>query len=181
MSNQVCSTKRLYHYLFNPDEAVISSICEQGLRPLSDFPESPRWEEIQNSLPGVFEWIYREFAEPILQKPYINSGVFLSPINFRLMPGSLMYESPRFVIPVERIDPEWSCLTYVIDDQRISLHLTAENLQRTADLWTYDLVERWFAVDKTKVFFYVPQVVSYQPEGIPVQPGEYEYQEEHDE
>ena len=42
MPQRVCSTDKLYHYLFHPDPEVVASILENGLRSLSDFPDSPR-------------------------------------------------------------------------------------------------------------------------------------------
>jgi hypothetical protein len=174
MSRLVCSTDTLYHYLFNPDPELISSILENGLRPLSDFPESPRWKQIESIYPGFFEWLYGEFAAPILKKPYANSGIFLSPIDFRRMPDSLMYAKLRVNVPVERIDPQWSALSYVIDNQRLTYSLNPETLSRSAELWDEEKVARWFGVDSNRLFFYVPQVVTYQPGGIYVDKGDFD-------
>jgi hypothetical protein len=171
---RVCSSDTLYHYLFNPEAQVVASILENGLRPLSDFPESSRWKQIQSAYPGFFEWLYGEFAEPVLKKPYTNSGIFLSPIDFRRMPDSLMYDKLRINIPLERIDPQWAALSYVIDEQRRSYPINAETLEATAEFWTEDRVARWFGVDNTRLFFYVPQVVTYQEGGIQVAEGDFD-------
>jgi hypothetical protein len=101
-------------------------------------------------------------AAPVLQKPYVNSGIFITPIDFYLLPGTFLHDKPRFNIPVERIEPEWTVLSYVLDDERVSLPFTLANLENTAALWDADMVRRWFAVDRTKMFFYVPQVAAYQ-------------------
>lgn len=171
---QVCSTEYVYHALLNTGDEIISSILENGLRSLSDFPESERWQQINAQLPGFFENLYEMVALPVLQKPYMNAGVFVSPIDFRLLPESLMYNKTRVKIPVSRIDPEYASLTYVWEGERISLPFTAENRQRVAELWTADLVTEWFAKDNTKIFFYVPQIAVYQPCGIRVEEADIE-------
>jgi hypothetical protein len=101
-------------------------------------------------------------AEPMIQKPYTNSGVFITSIDFRLLPDTYLHDKPRFRIPIERIDPEMAVISYVIDEERISLPFTAENRKIVAGLWNSEMVKRWFGVDNTKVFFYVPQVAVYQ-------------------
>ncbi|MDX1614898.1 MAG: hypothetical protein R3300_11355 [Candidatus Promineifilaceae bacterium] len=168
MSTTVCRIDRLYHYQFQLDPEKLEAIVEQGLQPLSVFRDSPRWLEIQQSQPDFFERLYDSIAAPVLSHPYANSGVFLTPIDFRLLPGTYLHDKPRFVVPLERLDPEWTVITYVLNNQRVSLPLTPYNLQAVADLWDESLVREWFAKDQTKVFFYVPQVAAYQPGGIPV-------------
>lgn len=165
---QVCSTQYVYHALLNTGDEILESILTRGLRPLSDFPESPRWQQIQTQLPGFFEDLYDMIAKPVLHAPYTNSGVFVSPIDFSRLPQSIMFNKTRVRIPISRIDPATACLTYVLNDERISLPFTEDNLQKAADLWTADMVNEWFAVDQSKIFFYVPQIAVYQPDGIPV-------------
>lgn len=171
---RVCSNQVLYHSLLNPGFDLIESFLEKGLRPLSDFPESERWQQIQTHLPGIFEQLYELFARPVIQKPYLNSGIFLSPIDFQLLPDSLMHNKTRIRVPLERIDPAYAALTYVLDEQRIALPFTQENLEQAAQIWSAEMVRRWFAVDRNRLFFYVPQVAVYQPEGIPVYPEDIE-------
>ena len=113
-------------------------------------------------------------AQPVLKKPYINAGVFVSPIDFRLLPESIMFDKTRVRIPVARIDPAYACLTYVLDDERISLPFSPENLRRAAEIWTAEMVTEWFAKDRSKIFFYVPQLAVYQPGGIRVEPADIE-------
>ena len=52
----VCSTTHLFHYLFNPNEEALNSFIEDGIRPLSDFPESERWQELEAQMPGFYEY-----------------------------------------------------------------------------------------------------------------------------
>lgn len=165
---RVCSTEYVYHNLLNPSDGLIESILQYGLRPLSDFPDSERWQQIESQMPGFFEQLYTDIAAPVVGKPYMNSGVFVSPIDFQLMPGSLLFNRTRVKIPVSRLDPAFSALTYVIDEQRVSLSLTTDHLATTADLWTGEMVSRWFAVDNSKIFYYVPQIMTYQPGGLSV-------------
>ena len=171
---QVCSTEYVYHALLNTGDEIIASILTNGLRPLSDFPDSERWQQINKQMPGFFENLYEMVARPVLQKPYLNAGVFVSPIDFRRLPDSLMYNKTRVKIPISRIDPADACLTYVLDEERISLPFTPENLQKVAELWTADRVTTWFAKDNSKIFFYVPQIAVYQAGGIPVEPTDIE-------
>jgi hypothetical protein len=171
---RVCSTDHVFHVLLNTGDEILSSILEHGLRPLSDFPESDRWRQFNEQMPGFFEDLYEMMARPILQLPYMNSGIFVSPIDFRKMPGSLLFARTRIKIPLSRIDPAFACLTYEIDGERVALPLTDHNLRETADLWTDDRVGEWFAKDRSKIFFYVPQIAVYQPGGIPVEAADIE-------
>ena len=172
---RVCSTTHVYHALLNTGDEIINSILEKGLRPLSDFPESERWQQINAQMSGFFENLYDMVAADVLQKPYMNAGVFVSPINFRRLPESIMHSKTRVKIPVSRIDPEYACITYVLEGERTSLPFTAENLERTAEIWTADMVTEWFARDSSKIFFYVPQIAVYQHGGIPVEEADIQY------
>jgi hypothetical protein len=165
---QICSTEYVFHTILNPELALVQSLLEKGLRPLSDFPDSERWQQIQAYQPDFFEALYGMIAEPVIGLPYSNSGIFVSPIDFRLLPDSIMYDKTRIRIPLDRIDPATAALTYVLDDQRVSLPLTEDNLIRTAEIWTEELVRTWFARDQSKIFFYVPQIAVYQAGGIPI-------------
>ncbi|HNB51350.1 MAG TPA: hypothetical protein PK530_05385 [Anaerolineales bacterium] len=162
MTSSICSTTHLFHYLFNPNEDALDSFLTNGIRPLSDFPDSERWKQLQEHRPGFYEALYEMFAAPVLKKPYPNSGVFITPIDFRLLPGTYLHDKPRFNIPVERIDPAWTILTYVINEERISLPFGPEALQKTADVWDEAMIREWFGKDETRMFFYVPQVGVYQ-------------------
>lgn len=162
MALTVCSTTYLYHYLFNPTDDSLDNFLNTGIRPLSDFPDSPRWKQLQEHMPGFYENLYNMMAEPLLQKPYPNSGIFITSIDFRLLPGTYLHEKPRFNIPLARIDPAWTVLTYVLNDERVSLHFGPEALQQTAELWDETMIRAWFGKDNTRMFFYVPQVAVYQ-------------------
>ena len=66
------------------------------------------------------------------------------------------------VSPIDRLESAQTMLTYVYEDERVSMPFTPKNLQATAELWTEDMVRKWFGIDNSKVFFYVPQVAAYQ-------------------
>ncbi len=168
-----CSTTHLFHYFFSDDTAAVESILARGLRPLSDFPESERWQQLEEEVPGFYPRLYEMIAQRVLQRPYTNSGVFITPIDFRVVDGTHLSDKPRFRIPVERLVADESVITYVIDDERISLPFTEGNLKSTAETWDVDMVRAWFGLDQTKVFFYVPQVAAYQGQ-IPVSEADFE-------
>jgi len=134
LSDLVCSADVLYHYLCDDSSRLIASILKTGLRPLSDFPESERRRQIERHLPGIFETLYHEFAEPTIDKPYVNSGVFLTPIDFRQIPDSIMARKPRFRIPLGRLDPAWSAVTYEHDGRRVSRPLSSDVLRDVSAL-----------------------------------------------
>lgn len=169
----VCSSDYLFHYLMNPEHEDFLSFYRNDLRPLSDFPDSQRWKQVQEHMPGFYEQLYRMIAEPILQKPYLYSGIFVTPIDFRLLPGSYLEAKARFRFPINRIDSDLAVITYVLDDQRVTLPFSQDNLAKTAELWDGEMITKWFGVDKTKVFFYVPQVAVYQP-SIQVEEADFE-------
>jgi hypothetical protein len=112
--------------------------------------------------------LYASIAEPVIKKPYHNSGIFVTPIDFQKLPASMMNNKSRFKIPIARLDPDYCVLTYVIQDERVSLPLMPANLEKTAEIWTADMVQTWFAKDLSKMFYYVPQIAVYQPQGIAV-------------
>jgi hypothetical protein len=158
----VCSTSHLFHYLFNERSEVLDSILKDGLRPLSDFPESERWKQIKAYKADFFEAIYEGFAKPIIQKPYENSGIFLTPIDFHKLPNTFLYDKTRLAIPMERINAEYSAISYEYKGQRILQAFDKKNLEDVAELWQEDLVREWFGKDSSRVFLYVPQMVTYQ-------------------
>jgi len=166
---RVCSTSQVYHALLNPEFDRLEAIVRDGLRPLSDFPESERWQQLEREMPGFYRNLYAMVAEPVISKPYSNSGIFVSPIDFQLLPDSFMYNRTRLSIPIARLDPAYCVLTYVLNEERVSLPLTPENLQRTTGIWEVEMVREWFARDQTRIFFYVPQIAVYQPGGIRVE------------
>lgn len=165
----VCCTDRLFHYLLGGDGAL-ESILERGLLPLSSFPESERWRQIERVHPGFYKWIYETFAEPVIKKPYTNSGIFLTPIDFRRLPESSLARAARVVLPVSAIEPSSAGVTYELDGQRVVLPLSPDTLQETARLWPPDMVRNWFGRDRSKLFYHVPQVAAYQEGGIAVKP-----------
>jgi hypothetical protein len=132
---RVCSTEYVYHALLNPEFDRMETILRDGLRPLSDFPESERWQQIEKQMPGFYQNLYTTIAQPVLQRAYSNSGIFVTPIDFQRIPTSFMKDKLRFKIPVTRLDPDYCVLTYVLHDERVALPLTPENMEKTANLW----------------------------------------------
>ena len=156
----VISTTRLFHYALHAG-ADLSGIAREGLRPLSDFPESERWLEIEAEIPGFFEALYERVARPVLGLPYENSGIFLTPIDFRALPGTLLHDRDRLAVPVDRIDASRAVLTWDLGE-RVALPFGPAALGEAAALWDEELVRAWFARDPTRLFFHVPQVATYQ-------------------
>jgi hypothetical protein len=157
----VVSTTHLFHYAVVPD-ADFDAILRDGLRPLSDFPDSERWQEIEQHAPGFFERLYAMVAEPVLERPYERSGIFLTPIDFRRLPGTLLHDRARLRIPVGRIEPGSAVLTWEREDGRVSLPLGRGSLERARAEWNEAEIRSWFGRDRTKLFFHVPQVAAYQ-------------------
>ncbi len=158
----VCSTTHVFHYMINPEMNEVQTFLENGIRPLSDFPESARWQQIHKHMPDFYENLYYLIAQPILLSPYSNSGIFVTPIDFRKLPGTELQLSPRFKIPLDRLDPQWTVVTYVLFDERISMPFDLDVMKEVSRTWKEDLVRKWFGIDRTKLFFYVPQVAAYQ-------------------
>jgi hypothetical protein len=162
----VCSTTHLYHYLLHGD-GLLESILEQGLRPLSAMPENPRWQQQSD----FFRGIYSLLAEPVLKRPFTNSGIFLTPIDFRRLPGSSLERRTRIAVPVGAIPPDHAVLSYELDGNRVVLPLTPDKLAAVAQLWPAAMVTEWFGRNPNMNFFYVPQVAAVPEGGIAVQPA----------
>lgn len=162
----ILATGHLYHYLLDGPE-TLGSILERGLLPLSARPENPRWQRIN---PDLFRYVYALLAEPVLQRPYTNSGVFLTPIDFRALPDQPLSRATRIAVPLEGLDTNLATLTYELDGSRVVKPLNAAALEEAAGIWDEALVRAWFGRDQSRMFFYVPQVAAYQEGGIPVDP-----------
>lgn len=165
----VCSTDRLYHYLLGGD-AALGSILERGLLPLSAMPESERWRAIERDMPGFYRDLYARFAEPVLGPMYSNSGVFLTPIDFRRMPDLPLAARTRVAVPLAALDTGSATLTYELGGRRVVLPVSAATLEETARLWPEEMVRSWFRRDPGKLFLHVPQVATYGEGGIRVRP-----------
>jgi hypothetical protein len=156
---EVVSRTHLFHYALD-SQSDLDAIVREGLRPLSEFPESERWSAIEADSPGFFERVYALVAEAVLGKPYANSGIFLTPLDFRALPGSLLHERARLKIPLDRVDASQAVVTWEVEE-RVSLPLGPETLARAAAEWHAERVLAWFGRDPTKLFFHVPQVAAY--------------------
>lgn len=166
---KVCRNDRLFHYLLGGEDNL-PLILEQGLLPLSCFPKSEAWRRLEEMLPGFYRAIYETFAQPLLKRPYTHSGVFFTPIDFRLMPDSLLTRRARIAVPLQALDAGSAALTYVLDEERAVLPLSEAHMEQTAALWPAAMVREWFARNPQMMFFYVPQVAVYQEGGISVRP-----------
>ena len=164
---KVCTTDRLYHYLFNGEESI-DAILAEGLLPLSALSNQPRWLSLNQRFPDLFKSLYTLFAEPILKEPYRNSGIFLTPIDFRKMPDQPLSGFRRIVVPTTALDATMTTITYEWMAKRVVMAFSQTSLEQVRDLWTDDLVRSWFGRDRYRLFFSVPQVVSYQG-NVPIQ------------
>lgn len=107
--------------------------------PVVSLTESNRWQAIEAALPGFFEDLYRQWAEPVLRVSYPGrSGIFLTPTYFRLIHGSQLSNRARVVVPLDRIDATWSRLTYAGDHPRTSVRISADTLADAARGWLAD-------------------------------------------
>ncbi len=158
----VCRVDTLYHYLMGGDESL-PGILDKGLLPASAFPESERWQRFES----FYRSLYAQWAEPLLG-PFRNSGVYFTPIDFRLLPGTYLHRRTRIAVPLSEIPPEQAVLTYELDGRRTVVPLTAEALEEAAALWTADLVRAWYARNPNMSFYYVPQVAVFPDGGIAV-------------
>lgn len=161
----VCSTTHLYHYMLG-GETHLDSILAGGLQPASAFPESERWKQTES----LYRNLYAALMEPVLKRPFTNSGVFLSPVDFRAIPGHKMARLGRIAVPVGAIEPAEAAISWVQDEQRVVLPFSPQALQEAAAIWPAEMVEAWFGKNPNMLFFYVPQVATFQTGGIPVRP-----------
>lgn len=171
MSDGCISDSHLFHYFLRPtDSATLERIRVEGLRSLSDQPEqAERLRAIEQAVPGHFARLYHDWARPVLHRPYDGrTGVFLTPIDFRQIPESWLRRRSRVVVPLQRLDIGDAVLTYDEDGQRVSLALNRDALIQARELWPVSRVVAQFGVDHQRLFFLVPQVVTYQSKPIPV-------------
>lgn len=160
----VCREDLLYHYLLGGEDHL-PSILENGLLPLSTFRDSERWQRFG----PFYRSLYAQWAEPLLG-PFRNSGVYFTPIDFRRLPGSFLYNRTRIAVPVASILADRSILTYELEGRRTVVPLTPAALEQAAATWTADLVNAWFNRNPRMAFYYVPQVAVFPDGGIAVQP-----------
>ncbi len=93
-------------------------MLQRGLLPLSAFPDSPRFQQIQQWNPTFYQEIYARWAEPILRRPYRNSGIFLTPIDFRRLPDLRRATMARIAVPLDAITASHAALTYERDSEQ---------------------------------------------------------------
>lgn len=171
---EVCRVDVAFHYLLRGDEQSADAMIAEGIVPLSCRPNSDTWKTIEREAPGVFEEIYDELARPALGTDYTHSGIFLTPIDFRAMPDLPLATVPRFRIAVTRLEPETSALSFVLDERRHSLRLTADNLEWAASIWSGERVREWFGKRPDRMFWFVPQIACYPDAPLTVSREEFE-------
>jgi len=161
----LCSTTHVYHYLRS---APVDTILHEGLRHLSDMPDHPTFDQET----ARFRSRYYDLAWPILRRPYLTGGIFFTTIDLRQVNGRGHSDSPRLAVPLERLDPDWTVLTYEYEGVRIRHPLATRHLKDAAELWTRDRIEQWLGVDDTGWFRYVPQVITFQLGGVRIDPAD---------
>lgn len=165
-----CSVTHVFHYLRpDADPRSVDSILRRGLLPLSSMPEHPQYAEQLDADPDRFTRRYAELAEPVLGKAYSNSGVFFTTIDFRRLPGSPLENGIRFALPLARLDADWTVVTDQLgDDDRRCLPFDAGSLAAVAKVWTAGAIGRWLGAHPRGYFFHVPQIIAFQPGGVPI-------------
>ncbi|WP_460522851.1 hypothetical protein [Flindersiella endophytica] len=164
-----CSVTHVFHYLRpEADPRSLDSILSRGLLPLSAMPEHPQYDEQLGANPDRFTQRYAELAEPVLRKAYHNSGVFFTTIDFRRLPGSPLENGIRIALPMDRLDPDWTVVTDQLGDDRRCLPFHAGSLTAVAKVWTAEQIERWLGAHPRGYFFHVPQIITFQPGGVPI-------------
>ena len=164
---KICRSDRLFHYLLGSEENL-PLIVERGLLPLSAFRKRSLGPPQESCRVSIRQFT-RPSASPCSSGPTPTPG-FLTPIDFRLMTGSPLSRHTRITIPLEAVDPDYSTLTYVLNDERVVLPLSVENLEQAALLWPEQRVRERFGKNPNMIFFYVPQVAVYREGGISICP-----------
>ena len=160
---------RVFHYLLRPGTSAVPDILEKGLLPL-DVVDPARLEQINRSRPDVFRILFKEFASRVLPpSAFRHTGIFLTPIDFRLLPKHPLAGALRIGVPIEAIDGTQATVTWAGPWPRVSLPFGRSALERARGAWTPPLIREWYGKDPTMNFFQVPQVVTYQ-ESVSVRP-----------
>lgn len=118
---------------------------------------------MHEQLPNHFADLYAEMARAVLgwdEAP--TSGIFLTPLDFRAIPGHALAAVERLEIPLVSIVAECSVLTFAAEDGRVSKPLDAGTLSAAVAAWPASRIAEWFGRDPERLFWHVPQVVSYQ-------------------
>jgi hypothetical protein len=159
--DNVVKTDELFHYGLRPDFDPIP-VIRSGLLPLSVV--NPASAEERRDL---YHQLDEQWAQPVLGPGVRHTGIFLTPVDFDQIPPdrpsiAWIQQFGRFRIPVTAVATDRAVLTWAGPFPRTSLALTTAALERAAALWPTALVARWFGRNSSKMFYDVPQVVTYQ-------------------
>jgi hypothetical protein len=141
---RLCSTTHVFYYL--PPGApggLLESIRRDGLRPVRALPHHPRFVAAPAGPPDAFEQEYEELAGSLPGAEHENGGVCFTTVDFQCLPGTALAHVARIAVPVNRLDPDLSVLTYVWAGVRHYHPVGHEALRRTAELWTAPHLRRW--------------------------------------
>ncbi len=161
-STRPCSTTTAFHY--RPGAGIETLLARGGLRPLSALPDHPKHQQTVRDQPDRFSELWRDLAEPLLGREYRNSGIYFTTIDFWKHPFHRANSGTgrvRVAVPIGRLDPATTVLTYVRDGCRIHEHPTAGALERAARFWTAERIQASLGIDRRGWFFPVPQLIAF--------------------
>ncbi len=143
-------TDVLFHYALRPDFDP-TPVVQQRLLPLSVVdPDAARERRDLRAL-------YELFAATVLGPGGDrHTGIFLTPIDFHPIrdDGSAIAWVKgfgRFRIPLRAITPASAVLTWAGPFRRTSVALHPAALERAAQIWSPDLIFRWFGRDRSRI------------------------------
>jgi hypothetical protein len=158
----VIRTDVLFHYTLRPGFDP-TAVFRKGLLPLSSLDPVAA-----DASRGTRRELYVLFAAPVLG-PHgdRHSGIFLTPIDFNRIRGdgpnvAWIKSFGRFQVPLTALESPVSVVTWGSPFPRTSLALSSSALAEAAHLWSSGLILQWFGRDRSRMFFHVPQVVTFQ-------------------
>ena len=164
----------LFHYGMNVHYDPQLTI-ERGLLPLTVVDPERAY-----ALADLFHRLDDQFATPVLgASEERHTGIYLTPIDFRTITGderpalAWIGQFGRFHVPLSALESDQAVLTWEGPFPRTSLPLGPSALERAAEVWTATLVLEWFGRDRNRMFYHVPQVVTYQAR-VSVEEGQWE-------
>lgn len=151
---------------------VLESIRRDGLRPARALPHHPRFVATAAAPSEAFEQRDEELTGSRPGPEREDGGVCFTTVDFRYLPGTALAHVARIAVPVDRLVPDLSVLTYLWAGTRHYLPVGQEALRRTAELWTAPHLRRSLRAGTDGWFVHIPQVVTYQPGGVAIADGD---------